>query len=119
MKFSQLSALLYADKQSRWPLLISLTLTVISTAMTIIYLSFAQPVLPILYTLTQPEQTLVIKWWLLLIPAFSLLFSLIAHVLHLTLLSLDRFVLQLFAWFTVFTQTTLLFAPIRIISITM
>lgn len=118
MNFSQLGALLYAERQSRIPLLCSLALTILSTTITIIYVSFAQPILPILYTLTRPEQTLTDKWWLLLIPTFSLLFSLIAHVLHLTLTTLDRFILQLVAWFTVFTQVTLLLGLIRIISIT-
>ncbi len=118
MNFFQPGALLYADKQSRIPLLISLTLIAITTTVTVIYISFAQPVLPILYTLTRPEESLIVKWWLLLLPAFSLLFGLIAHVLHLTLQTLDRFVLQLFSWFTIFVQLVILLALIRIIGIT-
>ncbi len=118
MNFFSLGALLYANQQSRIPLLISLILTAATTAITIIFLANSQPVLPILYTLTRPEQTLVVKWWLLRIPMFSLLFSLIGHVVYLTLQSIDQFILQLFTWFSVFTQVVLLLALLRIIFIT-
>lgn len=118
MNFFSLGALLYANRQSRIPLLISLLLTAATTAISILFLANAQPVLPILYTLTRPEQTLVAKWWLLLIPVFSLLFSLIGHMVYLTLQSIDQFILQLFTWFSVFTQLVLLLALLRIIFIT-
>ncbi len=118
MNFSQLGTSLDAVKQSKIPLLISLLLTGLTTATTVLYISVAQPVLPILYTLIQPEQTLVAKWWLLLLPGFSFLFSLTNYLLHLTLLAIDRFILQLSAWFTVFIQIVLLMALFRIIYIT-
>lgn len=118
MNFSQLGTSLDAVKQSKIPLLISLLLTALTTAITVLYIAFAQPVLPILYTLIQPEQTLVAKWWLLLIPFFSFIFSLTDYILHLTLQTIDRFILQLTAWFTVFIQIVLLMALTRIIFIT-
>lgn len=118
MNFFQLGTSLDAIKQSKIPLLIGLLLTGLTTAITVIYIAFAQPVLPILYTLIQPEQTLVAKWWLLLLPFFSFLFSLINYLIHLILISIDRFILQLSAWFSVFIQIVLLMALFRIIFLT-
>ncbi|MCA9372739.1 hypothetical protein KC921_01410 [Candidatus Woesebacteria bacterium] len=119
MKLPQLGMVFYANAQTKTALLSSLVLTVFTTAASIIYLPSAQPVLPLFYTFTRPEQTLVNKWWLLLIPGCSLLFSLFAHTFQLVLRTVDVFVLQLFAWFTVFVQIVLLLAIVRIIGITL
>lgn len=118
MRFSQLGTLLYANARVRAPLLVSLALTGISTTATVLYVSISQPVLPIFYTYTRPEQALVEKWWLLVLPLCSFLFSLLCHMLQFTIQTIDRFVFQLFAWFTVFVQVVLLLALLRIIVLT-
>jgi len=108
----------FKDQAVLRPLIVSLLLLLVTFAITIYYTSVSQPLLPLLYTYTQSEQILVDKWWLLLLPSFSLVSSFINQLLQFALRNIDSLVLTIFSWFTIFIQCVLLLALIRIIVIT-
>ena len=100
------------------PLQISVAVTGLITISTTTFYFFAQPVLPIFYSLARPDQALVEKEWIFLFPALSLLITL-THIVCSSLFgSLNKLVLRLFAWMTVILQFCLALIVIRLIIIT-
>lgn len=98
--------------------LVSLAITLICSVISSVFFVFAQPLLPVFYSLALPEQQLVPKLWIFIIPAISLCVTLI-HVLILrTLSNYDRTIQRLFVWITAVLQVLLLLSVLRIIYIT-
>lgn len=100
------------------PLQISVAITGIITVTVTTFYFFAQPVLPIFYSLARPEQALVEKEWIFLFPAISLSITLIHIVCSSVFGSLNRLVLKLFAWMTVILQFCLALIVLRLLLIT-
>lgn len=100
------------------PLQISVGLTGLVTISTTIFYFFAQPVLPLLYSLARPEQALVSKEWVFLFPALSLFITL-THIICSSIFGdLDKLILKLFAWMTVVLQCCLSLIVVRLLLIT-
>ncbi|MEN8253300.1 MAG: hypothetical protein ABFQ62_02920 [Patescibacteria group bacterium] len=84
---------------------------------TLIALIWIQPEVPIFYSLALPSQHLAQKYWLLLFPIISTVIT-TSHALITKILSnLDKLVLDLFSWSTVFVQILLSLSLLRVIII--
>lgn len=98
-------------------LLVAIVFTGIITLISSIFYFLSQPVIPLMYSLPRPEQSLVPKIWIFLFPVISLTIS----VLHIFLIgkfkNLDELILKMFAWSTVFLQLILGAILIRMIVI--
>ena len=106
------------SKETKLPFLLSLLLASISTFTTHISYPSLQPELPLLYSLALPEQQLIAKEFIFLLPsvAFGVFFF---HLVSCQILySIDRTFMKLMSWLTVIFEALLLFSLIRIISIT-
>lgn len=78
---------------------------------------YLQPQIPLFYSLAQPEQQLVPKIWIFLLPGFSLIINL-NHLLLLKILKPSQlFVSQLFSYSTLILQIILLMIASRLILI--
>lgn len=76
-----------------------------------------QPEIPIFYSLAQKHDFLAPKLWVFIFPCLSLVIT-ITHFFLLSILkSLEKIVIQLFAWATVIIQSLLALSLIRIIFI--
>jgi len=101
------------------PLATSFFLTLVMFLFSFIYLSKAQPELPIFYTLDSTRGPLMKKWWLLLLPVIALGFNFINFSLVLKLKSqLENLLLRLFVMASLFINVIMLIALLRIIYIT-
>lgn len=78
-------------------------------------LVWVQPIIPLLYSVTDPNQQLVSKWWLLLFPGLSALFTLLHFLLARVLRDWTEIIVRLIAWSTVALQVMLALTLIRII----
>jgi hypothetical protein len=99
----------------RTPFLLAM-LTSVTLILAFLVVDFStQPVVPLFYSLGQPQDFLAAKEWLALFPIFSFTIT----ILHATLLRYLRHYEQviqlLFAWFTVVIQFLLALAMFRII----
>lgn len=95
------------------PIRLSIFATLIILAIILISLSFIQPVVPLFYSLSEPEQQLAGKHWLLLLPALSLIFNFIhLGIIKLTK-QLDQLVIKLYAWSGLVVQAILLMITLR------
>jgi hypothetical protein len=82
----------------------------------IVYFSL-QPVVPLFYSLAQPNDYLVPKIWLVCFPLLSFAIT-FAHLFLIRLLfTHERIIPQLFAWSTVVMQVLLAIAFVRILLI--
>lgn len=79
-----------------------------------IYFSL-QPVIPLFYSLPQPEQQLVSKEWIFIFPLFTILISIVHSMIAYRLQSGHILLLQLFSWTSVFISILFLISQIRII----
>lgn len=93
-------------------------ITLISAVIAGIVSRISQPELPFWYSASLPAATLAQREWILLIPALNLLLEIQMIFILLLLSKLDSVVLRLFAWTTVFSQSLLLMALLRIVYIT-
>lgn len=95
------------------PIRLSIFATLIILAIILISLNFIQPVVPLFYSLSEPEQQLAGKHWLLLLPALSLIFNFIhLGIIKLTK-QLDQLVIKLYAWSGLVVQAILLMITLR------
>lgn len=76
-------------------------LSLVITLVSIGVLPFLQPVIPIFYTLAQPEKQLAAKSWLLLFPLAAWLITLLHFSLLKAMKDLDRGMQKIFCWATV------------------
>lgn len=100
------------------PIVFGLVLTLLTGLITGGYFIIAQPELPIFYSLTQAEQVLQPKIWLLIIPVLSILLSIITLSVMYALSRLGSSLLKLYAWASFSSQVVLFMAAVRIIYIT-
>ena len=102
-----------APKYIATPIKISLFITLFLLLLTGVILTFIQPVIPLFYSLPNPNEQLVNKSWLLLLPALSFLINLT----HLGLLKIfpkvDRLMVKLFAWSGLILQVILTIITLR------
>ncbi len=102
-----------APKYIATPIKISLFITLFLLLLTGVILTFIQPVIPLFYSLPNPNEQLVNKSWLLLLPALSFLINLT----HLGLLKIfpkvDRLMVKLFAWSGLILQIILTIITLR------
>lgn len=98
--------------------LTSVVLTLLLSALCSVYFVFAQPLLPIFYSLALPQQQLVPKVWLFMIPSISVGITLIHTSILSALSGYDRTIQRLFVWVTVVLQVLLILSVVRIILIT-
>ena len=102
-----------APKYIATPIKISLFITLFLLLLTGVILTFIQPVIPLFYSLPNPNEQLVNKSWLLLLPALSFLINLI----HLGLLKIfptvDQLMVKLFAWSGLILQIILTIITLR------
>lgn len=76
-----------------------------------------QPEIPLLYSLARPEQQILPKEYIFLIPGVALAFGLIDSMIILSLKKYDVLLLKLFSWITVVFIALLNFALFRILYI--
>ena len=106
------------SKETKLPFLLALLMASISTFTTLITYPSLQPELPLFYSLALPEQQLIAKEFIFLLPAvtFGIFFF---HLISCQILyGIDRTFMKLMSWLTVIFESLLLFSLIRIISIT-
>ncbi|GEM_PF-912746 len=95
------------------PIKFSLAINLIILLITLRSYPFIQPVIPIFYSLPNPNQHLADKSWLFLLPAISLLMNLI-HIYSFKLIeSNTQFVIKLFAYSGLTLQAILLLITLR------
>lgn len=102
----------------RPPIYLGLFLTLLIALLCGNYIIFAQPELPIFYTLADPENILQPKMRLILLPALSMIISLITMIVVHLMSSLESSLLRLYAWASLASQIVLLMSAVRIILIT-
>ncbi|MFH2118434.1 MAG: hypothetical protein ABII10_01715 [Candidatus Paceibacterota bacterium] len=76
-------------------------LSILLTAITGIFFSFLQPVIPLFYTLAQPEKQLVAKVWIFFFPVLAWAITLGHFSLIKIISNLDETMRQIFSWTTV------------------
>lgn len=93
---------------------LAIGLTLLMTVLAVIFYTFIQPVIPVFYTLTQPDKQLAPKIWLFIFPVFSWLVTFLHFTLIKTLKTIEGSVGKMFCWTTVgvIAITSLLFARI-------
>lgn len=104
--------------QLRPPLYLGLFLTLMIALLCGNYVIFAQPELPIFYTMADSEKILQPKIWLILLPGLSMAISLITMIAVHFLNKLESSLLRLYAWASLASQIVLLMSAVRIILIT-
>jgi len=102
-----------APKYIATPIKISLFITLFLLLLTGVILTFIQPVIPLFYSLPNPNEQLVNKSWLLLLPVLSFLINLT----HLGLLKIfptvDQLMVKLFTWSGLILQIILTIITLR------
>lgn len=104
----------YFVRTLRYAALISLLMTVASG----VILPFLQPVIPLFYSLSQPDKQLAPKIWIILLPIMAWLITIGHFIILRNMKSLEGSMEKIFCWatFGLVAITGLLF--IRIISLT-
>lgn len=102
----------------RAPIFTSFTISAIIFIVTIIYYVYAQPQLPLFYSLARPVERLVPKIWLFILPSTSLFMSILHTFLVQLFREYNQVILRLFIWITVIFQVILLLIFLRIVLIT-
>ncbi len=95
------------------PIRLSILTTFIILVIVLISLSLIQPVVPLFYSLSEPEQQLADKHWLLLLPALSLMFNFIHLGIIKLNIQIDQLVIKLYAWAGLVMQAILLLITLR------
>ncbi len=95
----------------RWCLWIGLGISALAG----LALIWVQPIIPLLYSVTDPNQQLVSKWWILLFPGLSILFTSLHFLLARLLKDWAEIIIRLIAWSTVALQVILALTIVRII----
>jgi len=102
---------------TRVPLRWSLGLWLLQTILAGASLTWIQPVIPLLYSVANPQQQLVSKWWVLVFPGLSLLFLAWHFFLVKNLKNWAEIIIKLIAWSSVILQLLLTATLIRLLII--
>ncbi|NCN45503.1 MAG: hypothetical protein COU63_02740 [Candidatus Pacebacteria bacterium CG10_big_fil_rev_8_21_14_0_10_36_11] len=88
-------------KHLQQPAQAMLLLAFVTTLTAGVSFPFLQPVIPIFYSLSQPEKQLVDKWWIFLFPVFSWLIT-ASHLLLIGIFKeIETNIQKLFSWTSV------------------
>lgn len=104
----------YFVRTLRWAAVIALVMTVATG----IALPFLQPVIPLFYSLSQPEKQLAPKTWLILLPALAWIVTVTHFMIIRKLESLEGNIEKIFSWTTLGLVGLLGLLFIRIIFLT-
>lgn len=115
---NKLTLLQIFKPELRTPVIVSLVLTLMTALTVATYINFAQPQLPIFYSLSDAQQVLQPKIWFFLLPGASLIISLITMIMIVIFDSAANSMLKLYTWASVSSQAVLFMAAIRIVYIT-
>lgn len=99
------------------PALICLLVSSIITLLVLVNFFTLQPVVPLFYSLAQPQDYLTPKIWLTVFPLTSFLITFIHLALLKSIQNYEKIIQQLYVWLTVVIQLLLLLALIRILTI--
>lgn len=113
-KLSQLFRIPFSNAL-RTPVLLTFLLTCVTILLVLIYYFSLQPVVPLFYSLAQPDDFLVNKIWLIIFPIMSTLILLIHLAMLNSLAQYEKTIQQLYIWVTMAIQFLLLLALIRIL----
>ncbi|MCA9370069.1 MAG: hypothetical protein H6774_01615 [Pseudomonadales bacterium] len=105
--------------EHKLPLIIATVLASLCSIICILYVLYAQPVLPIFYSLASASAQLAPKYWLLLLPGISVTMLFVHASIARAFQTYSPLIVRLFLWVTVLLQVALLLAAVRIISITL
>jgi hypothetical protein len=101
------------------PLYLSFLATLLIIIISGVYYVFSQPEIPLLYTLARPNQALVSKEWLFLLPSISFVLSVLhVFIIH-WLRELEPILLSTFVGAGLLLQVVLLADIVRIVYITL
>lgn len=95
----------------RWCIWLGLLISVLAG----LALVWVQPIIPLFYSITDPNQQLTSKWWLLLFPGLSILFTSAHFLLARALKDWAEIIIRLIAWSTVALQAIVALTLVRII----
>ncbi len=109
---------LITPEVAKRPLFISFGITLAIIISSGAYYIFAQPELPLLYTLARPNQALIGKEWIFLFPSISFLLSVLHVVIVHLMRELEPILLVTFARSGLVLQILLLAEVLRIVYIT-
>jgi hypothetical protein len=102
---------------TRQPLRWSLALALIQALLAGISLIWIQPVIPLLYSISNPQQQLVSHWWIFVFPALAFLFLSWHFFLIKALKNWAEIIIKLLAWSSVILQLLLTATLIRLLVI--
>jgi hypothetical protein len=109
----RLSTPLSSSLRQPWRLCVSAT--IISLVLAGVGWIWLQPVIPLLYTVADPNQQLVSKWWIGVFPALSFLFTTSHFLAFRWLKDWTSILMVLTAWSCVVLQFILLSIEIRLL----
>lgn len=99
------------------PVKTTLIISVALTAMAGIAYPFLQPVIPVFYTLPQPERQLVAKSWIFLFPILAWLITVSHFVLMKKMKTVEGNIQRIFAWTTAGIVAIIALLLVRVILI--
>ncbi len=97
------------------PVLICFLFSSLITLMVLVSIITLQPVVPLFYSLPQPENYLVPKIWLSVFPVLSFSITFVHLLLLKSIRLYEKIIQQLYAWVTVAIQLLLFLALLRIL----
>jgi hypothetical protein len=102
-------------QEVKYPVILLNLLFLVSALLSIVVYFGMQPVIPLFYTLTQPEQQLVAKEWIIIYPSGLALVSIIHSFILYRLQSGQLLLLQLFSWTSVLISLLYFISQIRLV----
>ncbi|HCC84615.1 MAG TPA: hypothetical protein DEP87_02950 [Candidatus Pacebacteria bacterium] len=100
---------------ARLPFRWCLSLSLLSLALAGFGLTWLQPMIPLLYSVTNTSLQLVSRWWILVFPGLAVLFALIHLILVRVLRDWAEIIIRLIAWSCVVLEIILLLIQIRLL----
>ncbi len=97
------------------PLMLSLLISCLLALLALTTYLNIQPVIPLFYSLAEPNQYLASLEWIFLFPIFSFFMTFAHFLIVKTMKDLEKVVLKMFIWVSLTLQIILSLAMIRII----
>lgn len=103
--------------EARVPFRLSLLITIFMFGAGLFIYPKLQPVIPLFYSLSQPQQQLTNKEWIFLLPGLALMIIGVHYFLTQAFSKTQPLLIKLFSWTTLFIEILILMAFLRIILI--
>jgi hypothetical protein len=103
------------DPSFKTPILISFLLSCLTILLVLINYFSLQPVVPMFYSLAQPDEFLVPKLWLIIFPLLSSIILLVHLPLLNSIRQYEKVIQQLYVWVTTTVEFLLLLALVSIL----